>query len=294
MSHGHSDAAASTGRLWGVLALVLAYMATEVVAGLATGSLALVADGGHMASDAAAIGLTLYAMRFARRPATSRRTYGHMRAEVIAALVNGATLIGLAVVVIVEAVRRLREPTAVEGGVMLAVAVGGLAVNLVGLWLLRSRHDDNLNVRGAWLHVATDALGSVQVIVAAFLISLFGWTWIDPIASILISVLVIYSSWSLVRQATDVLMEGVPSHLDLDAVRRALESLPGVAGIRDLHVWTISSGFVALSAHVVIQDFRQWPAIGRAARSQLETEFGIRHSTLQPDVDGACEPELHN
>ena len=229
MAHSHPHHGAASGdrtrSLAWTLALVVAYTAAEVIGGLWSGSLALLADAGHMVSDAAALALTLFAIRFARRAPTSERTFGFHRAEILAALVNGVTLIAIAIFILLEAYERLLEPQQVEGGLMLGVAAGGLAVNLAGLWLLGGGHAHDLNVRGAWLHVLTDALGSVQAIVAGILILTYGWYWVDPVASILIALLVVYSAWSLVSQSVHVLMEGSPAHIPVADVRTALKSL---------------------------------------------------------------------
>jgi cobalt-zinc-cadmium efflux system protein len=290
--HEHGEGA-NTRRLAMTLALVLVYMAVEVIGGLLAQSLALIADAGHMLSDAAALGLTLFAMHFARRPATPRRTFGSYRAEILAALVNGAALVAVAVFIFVEAVERFRSPPPVQGPLMLAVASGGLFVNAGGLWLLHGRHDGNLNMRGAWLHVLTDALGSVQAIVAAGVIWAYGWNWADPFASVLIGLLVIYSSWSLIRQSVAVLMESAPGHIDVDQVRSALLELPHVADVHDLHVWTITSGFVAMSAHVTCPGNHDHDALLRSARTMLAERFGIRHTTIQVDRDSSCGAADH-
>jgi cobalt-zinc-cadmium efflux system protein len=283
-----------TGRLGWTLALVLAYAAAEVAGGLASGSLALLADAGHMLSDAAAIGLTLFAMWFARRGPTPSRTFGSFRAEILAALVNGSTLVAIALVILVEALRRLRQPVAVEGSLMLAIACGGLVINLAGLYLLREGRHGNLNVKGAWLHVLTDALGSAQAIAAAALIAVFGWTWVDPVASMLIALLVVYSSWTLVRESVGVLMEGTPAHLDPAAVRRSLERVAGVEDIHDFHLWSITSGFVALSAHLVVPLTADVADVLQRSQACLAAEFGIRHSTLQVDVGRPCRQVDHD
>jgi cobalt-zinc-cadmium efflux system protein len=292
--HAHAPADASTKRLVWTLVLVLAYTAAEIVGGLVSGSLALLADAGHMLSDAAAIALTLFAMRFARRAPTSTRTFGYFRAEILAALVNGSTLVGIALVIAVEAIQRLREPVPVEGPLMLAVAAGGLLINIAGLYLLRDGQHGNLNVRGAWLHVLTDALGSAQAIGAAALIWMFGWTWIDPVASLLIAVLVVYSSWSLLRQSVSVLMEGTPAHIDPEAVRRALRSVAGVEDVHDFHMWSITSGFTALSAHLVVPVTADAADVLRRSQTSLAQQFGIRHSTLQLDFGDACHEAHHD
>jgi len=294
MSHAHDHAhaggasGAGPGRLVWTLALVLGYAGAEVVGGLVSGSLALLADAGHMLSDAGAIGLTLFAMWFARRTPTPTRTFGFFRAEILAALANGATLVGISLVVLIEAIGRLRHPAEVEGGTMLAIASGGLLVNLAGLYLLREGRRGNLNVRGAWLHVLTDALGSVQAIVAGAVIARFGWTWVDPVASIGIALLIVVSSWTLLRESVAVLMEGTPADLDPDAVRRALETVAGVQGIHDFHLWSISSGFVALSAHLVVPAAADMADVLRRSQACLADRFGIRHTTLQIDAGTAC------
>lgn len=293
-THDHSTANTSATRLKWTLALVLLYVGAEVVGGLVSGSLALLADAGHMLSDAAALALTLFAMQIGRRPPSAVRTFGYYRAEILAALANGAALVGIAIFILVEAIDRLRTPEAVEGPLMFGIAVGGLLVNLAGLYLLRGSHDASLNVRGAWLHVLTDALGSAQAIVAALLIWLFGWLWVDPIASILIAMLVVYSSWTLLRQAVAVLMEGAPGHIDVDAVRQALASVQGVDDVHDLHVWSITSGFVSLSAHLVIAAGVDATGVLRLAEDRLVARFGIHHSTLQIDVGGVCAQAHHH
>jgi cobalt-zinc-cadmium efflux system protein len=297
MAHNHSHDTHATGDhakpMAIVLALVVLYMGVEVLGGLWSGSLALLADAGHMLSDAGALGLTLFAMKFARRPATATRTYGYYRAEILAALVNGGTLVAIAVFIFVEALQRFRNPPQVEGPLMVGVACGGLLVNVAGLWILRSGHDASLNVRGAWLHVLTDALGSLQAIVAGGLIWALGWSWVDPVASILIGCLVIYSSWSLIKQSVAVLMEGAPGHLNVDDVRTSLLELPHVSNVHDLHVWTISSGFVAMSAHVTCPGEHGHDRLLRDARSLLAERFGIRHSTIQIDREPGCEGADH-
>ncbi len=297
MAHDHQHDGSAEGanarRLAITLGLVLLYMGVEVVGGLIADSLALIADAGHMLSDAGALGLTLFAMRFARRPATAQRTYGSYRAEILAALVNGATLVAVALYIFIEAFHRLRTPPEVQGRLMVAVATGGLVVNVAGLWILRTGDHDNLNMRGAWLHVFTDALGSLQAIVAGVLIWAFAWYWVDPLASLLIGLLVIYSSWSLIRQSVAVLMEGAPGHINVDDVRASLLELPHVLNVHDLHVWTITSGFVALSAHVTCPGDHNHDSMLSSARKMLAERFGIRHTTIQIDRDPWDEGTNH-
>jgi len=270
------------------MGLVVAYMAAEVVGGLASNSLALLADAGHMLADAGALGLSLFAIWAAQRPATPQRTFGYHRMEILAALANGAVLIAISIFIVVEAYRRWLAPPAVQGGLMLAVACGGLVVNLAGLWILHGGRGESLNVRGAWLHVLTDALGSVQAIVAGALISGFGWNWADPLASVMIGILVVFSSWSLLKEAVAVLMEGVPAAIALADVVGAISGVPGVVAVHDLHVWTITSGFVALSAHVVVAPACKEDVLWRV-RAVLHERFGIDHSTIQ--VERAPGPE---
>ncbi len=278
-------------RLALTLGLVLLYMAAEVVGGLLTGSLALLADAGHMLSDAAALGLALFAIWFARRPAPSGFTFGYHRTEILAALVNGATLLAISAWIVVEAVRRFRAPPQVDGGPMMAIAVGGLFVNLAGLWILHGGRDESLNVRGAWLHVLTDALGSVQAIVAGGLILAFGWNWADPAASVLIALLVLWSAWALVRESVSVLMQRAPGHLDVDELRDAILGLEGVAGICDMHVWTVTTGLDSLSAHVVVEEGRDDREMLRAVRDLVHEGFGIDHVTVQIEPEGFEEPD---
>jgi cobalt-zinc-cadmium efflux system protein len=284
----HSSLDGRFGRLWIVLGLATGTMVAEVVGGLAANSLALLADAGHMLTDVAAIALSLFALLVAKRPATARRTYGNRRIEILAALANGATLIALAVLIVVEALRRWAQPPAVKGGLLLAIASGGLIVNLISLAVLHPERHGGLNLRGAWLHVLTDTLGSVQAIVAGVLISALGWYWVDPVASVLIGGLVIVSAWSLVRDSLDVLMEAVPRGIDLAEVGGVIGGIEGVAAVHDLHVWTITSGFVALSAHVTVLPECHEDVLWRI-RASLHDRFGIEHSTIQ--VERAQNPQ---
>jgi cobalt-zinc-cadmium efflux system protein len=281
-THTPSQTAGSRHRKRLKLALVLAavYMLAEVVGGILSNSLALLADAGHMLTDVAALGLSLFAIWAAQRPATPKRTYGYHRMEILAALANGATLVAMAALIFAEAYRRWSNPPSVKGGLMLAVACGGLVVNLASLWILRGGRKESLNVRGAFLHVVTDTLGSVQAIAAGVVISAFGWNWADPLASVLIGMLVIVSSWGLLKESVGVLMEGVPQHLHLDEVAEVMAGVPGVTAVHDLHVWTITSGFVALSAHVVVEPDCPDDVLWRV-RTAIHDRFGIDHSTIQ-------------
>jgi cobalt-zinc-cadmium efflux system protein len=278
-------------RLALVLVLAAAYMVAEIAGGLWTGSLALLADAGHMGADVASLALSLFAAWLARRPAHPGRTYGYLRAEILAALVNGAALVAVAVGVAVEAAERLQAPAPVAAGPMLAIAVGGLAVNGVGLLLLRDGRHESLNLRGAWLHLLSDALGSAAAITAGVLVLAFGWLVADPLASLAIAALVVRSAWSLLRETVAVLMEGAPAHIDVDRVRDAIRAVPGVASVHDLHVWTITSGLVALSCHVRAAEGAGGAELLRSVQRHLREEFAIAHTTVQIEPDDFEEPD---
>lgn len=273
-----------------VLVLTSVFMVVEAVGGWLSGSLALIADAGHMLTDVGALGLSLASVWIARRPATPRRTFGFLRLEILAAFINGAVLLVLVVWIMVEAVRRLRTPIAVEADLFLVIASVGLVVNLVGLWILHGAQHGSLNVRGAYLHILGDALGSVGAISAALVIKFTGWTPADPIISIVLSLLILAGAWRLVRESVDVLLEAVPAHVDLEAVREGILRVPGVESVHDLHVWTVTSGMVAMSGHVVVPDLPSHPAtLGRIHASLRER--GIAHATVQLEVTGDCEGE---
>ncbi len=256
-------------------------MLAEVAGSWLANSLALLADAGHMLSDAAALALSLFALWAARRPAPSGQTFGYYRAEILAALVNGTVLLVLALFIFLEAIERLRSPQPVVGPLMLAIASGGLAMNLIGLRLLASARTDSLNIRGAFLHVLSDALGSVGAIVSACLIWAFGWYWADPLASLIIAIFVIHSAWALLRETVAVLMESAPGHIDVDRLRDAIAAFVGVSEVHDLHVWTITSGMESLSAHVVADDGADHERLLADLRAMLASQFGIDHVTIQ-------------
>lgn len=292
-----SDRAGAPGanrtRLTIVLGLVSAYMVAEVIGGLATNSLALLADAGHMLSDAGAIGLSLFAMWIAQRPPTSARSYGYYRTEILAALVNGATLLAISMLIFIEAWQRFRAPPEVQGGLMMGIAAGGLLVNLAGLRILNAGRGESLNVRGAWLHVLTDALGSVGALLGGAAIWAFGWAWADPAVSVAIGALVIFSTWSLLREAIAVLMEGAPGHIDVDAVRDEMMVVAGISAVHDLHIWSITSGMVALSAHARLADDRPGDDVLAEIRRRLHARFGIDHVTIQIEPGELREKEAH-
>jgi cobalt-zinc-cadmium efflux system protein len=303
-SHGGSGAASHGARrddrrrLLVVLVLSSLYMFAEVAGGLLTGSLALLADAGHTLSDVASLLLGLFALWIAQRPATSTRTYGYTRIEILAALVQGAGLVAVAVTIFLEAIERLGQSHAVNGIGMMVVASGALLVNAIGLVVLNPGRSENINIRGVWLHVLSDALGSVGVIAAGGAVWLLGWNWADPAVSMLISVLVLFAAVQLVRDAFHILMEGAPAHLDVEEIRRALIGIPSVENVHDLHVWTIGNGEVSLSSHVVAPAGGDRPSLLQEVRELLRNRFEIHHATVQievhdpldPECAGACDP----
>ena len=279
--HSHSHGAATTRALWIALALTAGFAIVEAVGGWLAGSLALISDAGHMVTDAAAFIVALIATAIARRPASQRASYGYARAEVLAAFVNALAMLALIVWITVEAVRRLLMPAPVSGTVVMVVAGGGLAVNVVVAYML-SRSGEGINARGALLHVLGDLLGSVAALVAGAVIYATGWMPIDPILSLVVALLILRSTFLLLRQSARVLMEQVPAHLSYEAIGKALVATPGVTGVHDLHVWNMSADCVALSAHVTLDDGSTWPRVLAAAQRLLAGEFGIEHVTLQP------------
>lgn len=267
------------------LAITTAFLVAEVIGGLLTNSLALLADAGHMATDVGALGLSLFAVWLARRPATPERSFGFHRAEVLAALVNASTLVAISFYIFWEAFQRLGEPPEVKSGLMLVVAIAGLAANAASAWVLMrgGGHEHNLNTRGAFLHVVGDMLGSVGAIIAALVMLATGWYLADPILSAGIGLLILWSSWRLLRESVEVLLESTPADIDTGEVRQAMSSVEGVSGVHDLHVWTVTSGFVALSSHVEVTGPRAWHDMLVELCTVLRERFGIAHVTLQPE-----------
>ena len=287
MNHQHDHVRTdSRNALALALAITAAYTIVEVVGGLLTGSLALLADAVHMLSDNVALGLALFAVWLADRPSTPARTYGFKRAEVLAALANGVVLVALSIWIFYEAYRRFRDPPDVLGGWMLVVGAVGIAVNLAAGAILARARRGSLNVEAAFRHVFADLLGSVGVVAAAAVILTTGWLEADPLASVLIGVLVLVSSWSILRDSTTILLEAAPSGIDTRAVGERLAHAPGVVEVHDLHIWTITSGFPALSAHVLVGRGEDCHARRLELARLLEQEFGIEHATLQVDHVG--------
>lgn len=290
--HGHRTAASLT-RLKLALGLTFVYMLAEAVGGWLTNSLALIADAGHMLTDVCALSLTLVAIWFATRPATSKKTYGYYRLEILAAFINGIALVLLSIWVIYEAWSRWQAPPAVEGVGLTAIAAGGLGVNIIAAYLLHSDHKHDLNIRGAWLHVMGDLLGSVTAIVAGVLILGFGWLWADALCSMIISVIIIAGAWRLILESVNVLLEGTPSHIDLGAVEDAILETEGVESVHDLHIWTISSGIEALSAHVNHGETIVQAELLQTLRTRLHEDFGIDHLTIQMETYAFEDERVH-
>jgi cobalt-zinc-cadmium efflux system protein len=278
------------GRLWAAFGLLAALMLVEAVAAFGTGSLALLSDAGHMFTDVLGIGMALAAITATRRAtADPQRTFGLYRLEVLAALGNAVLLSGVAVYVLVEAVRRFGDPHEVTTGPMLAVAALGLVANLVAFALLRPGAQENINLRGAYLEVLGDLLGSVGVIAAAVLIMVTGWWWADPLVAVAIGVFILPRTWRLGRAAVRILVQAAPAHLQVSAVRDRLAAVPGVAEVHDLHLWTLTSGMEVASAHLTMTPGAEVGAVLTAARTALHEEFQIEHATLQVEPDG-CRP----
>jgi cobalt-zinc-cadmium efflux system protein len=280
--HHHGTAPAPARALAIAFGITPAFSIVEAIGGYVAGSLALLSDAGHMITDAAALAAAMFAQRLARRPPSARASYGYARAEVLAAFINALVMLLIVGGIVFEAVERLANPTPVAGGLVLGIALVGLAVNLVAAWVL-ARAQSSLNLRAALLHVMGDLLGSVAAIVAGGVILLTGFMPIDPILSMAIALLILRSTWRLLRETSSVLMEGVPAHLDYTEIGQALSRLPGVSSVHDLHVWHMGSEDVALSAHVAIAEGGDWPLILAAAQRMLRQRFGIGHVTLQPD-----------
>lgn len=280
--HNHSEnRSAQQKNLLIVLLMTGTFMVIEVVGGLFTQSLALLADAGHMLTDVAALGLSAFAMWMAARPSTPEKSYGYHRAEILAAVTNAVVLLLLAIWILYEAYRRVFEPPHVLGIPMLLIGLVGLAVNVASMKLLVEKTGSSLNIRSAYLEVLSDAISSVGVILGGVTIWLTGWLLIDPLLSVGISVFIVWRTWALLSQAVHVLMEGVPTHLDAKQVGQAMAGVPGVKGIHDLHIWTITSGMDALSAHVLVAVGEDRDAVLGGLQSLLRDRWKIEHATLQ-------------
>jgi cobalt-zinc-cadmium efflux system protein len=292
LGHGHDHGALSGRRrssraLLGALGLTLAFLVVEVVGGVVSGSLALLADAGHMLSDAGALGLAVGAAWLAARPATPDRSFGYRRAEVLAALANGVALVAIAIWIAVEALARLGSPPEVAAGPVLVIGLLGLAVNAAAARILWRARDETLNAAAAFRHVLADALGSAGVILSGVVLATTGWEAIDPLVSLAIAGLILLGSWSVLRASVDVLLESAPAGIHAEEVGAAIAAVPGVEQAHDLHIWTITSGFVSLSAHVVVGRDQDCHERRRAVEAMLHDRFGIAHVTLQMDHAGS-------
>lgn len=281
-THPHGLQAARDLRpLIGALFITALVMGLEIVVGFLSHSLALLADAGHMATDSAALGMSLFACWIARQPATRTKTYGFYRTEILAAFLNGLTLWLIVAWIVYEAVQRFFHPPAVRAPMMLVTAVIGLAANLGCAWMLWPSKTQSINLRGAYLHVLSDALGSVSVIGAAAVIWRTGWSQADPLASLLVCAGILWGSWSLIRDSVNILLEGAPAHIEVSQVMRAMQTVPGVRHVHDVHIWTITSGMEAMSAHVVVDSSLGNPEILDRLNALLCERFGIHHTTFQ-------------
>ena len=268
----------------------LVFFVVELVGGLLTNSLALIADAGHMFSDVAALGLSLVALLYTQKPPTFRRTFGYHRLEILAALVNGLVLWSMAAYILYEAYSRFAEAPEIPSVPLMIIASLGLLVNLLGVALLYPTKDRSLNLRSAFLHLLADSLGSVAAIAAGLAIYLRGWYWFDPLAGSVIAVLIVISSWRLIGEAADILMEATPKHIDLQEVTQVLKGHPGVEDIHDLHIWTISSGLFSMSVHVVLSDSRDRDCLTGELEDLLSRLFGLEHITIQLEGSGYHRP----
>ena len=295
--HHHGVATSRTAghirRLWIALILAGSYLVVEVVASIATGSLALLADAGHMLTDMIGVGLALFGMTLAQRPATPTRTYGFYRAEILSVLANATLLVVTSAYVLIESYQRLFAPPVVDSGPMLLVAVVGLVVNLAGMLVLRGGSADSLNMRGAYLEVASDALTSLAVIASAAVMWTTGWYYADPLVSAGIGLFILPRTWKLLREATGILLEGTPAEISIGAVRETLANVPGVVGVHDLHVWSLTSGVHALSAHVVRDTTASFDEVLQRVHEAIRENFPIEHVTIQLESPGWEQRETH-
>ncbi|GJD97575.1 cation diffusion facilitator family transporter [Methylobacterium iners] len=303
MGHGHSHggslpagtpAGRHKTRLAWALALTLAYMVAEVVGGLLTGSLALLADAAHMVTDAGGLALSLIAIHFAAKPPTPGKTFGYLRFEILAALANAVVLLLVTAYILYEAYRRFVDPPEILGWPMMLVAVIGLGVNLASMRILSGGTSDSLNLRSAYYEVFADMLGSLGVILAAIIVMTTGWRVADPIVGAAIGLFIVPRTWNLLNEAVHILLQGTPAHIDLGRVRSGIEAIPGVRRVYDLHVWTLTSGFDAMSAHVVVHDLAEAPSVVRAVRKIMKGDHAVEHVTIQVEDEALAReaPQL--
>ena len=293
--HSHDHAAGASARMLGwALALTTAYLVAEVVGGLLFNSLALLSDAAHMLTDVAALVIALMAIKLGQKPADEKRTYGYRRAEILAAAFNAVLLFAIAIYIFVEAVRRFAEPPEVQSWGMLGVAAVGLVVNLISMKLLAAGKDASFNVKGAYLEVWADTIGSLGVIAGALIIRFTGWTWVDAVVAVAIGLWVLPRTWVLLRDTTHVLLQGVPAHLTLNELRAGVAAVPGVKDVHDLHVWSLSNDDVSCTMHVTVAENADADRVRRAVAALLDHDFGIAHATIQTEsADDACVPGEH-
>lgn len=294
--HDHGASLANEKTLWFALGLTTLYLIAEVVGGLLTNSLALLSDAAHMMTDTAGLAIALAAIRFARRPADRKRTFGYYRFEILAAAFNATILVGVAAYILWEAYRRLIEPPTIQSTGMLIVAVIGLIVNVISMRLLQGGSDRSLNLKGAYLEVWSDMIGSIGVIAAALIIRFTGWAWVDAVVAAGIGLWVLPRTWILLKESLNILLEGTPKDVEIDAIEQGLLSVPGVATIHDLHVWALTSGKNSLTVHLVLSAANDEQRVLASARALLAERFDIHHTTVQIEIDPchqANEEESH-
>ena len=291
--HDHGASTANERNLWIVLGLTAAFMLAEIAGGILTRSLALISDAAHMFTDAAALAIALAAIRISKRAADHKRTFGYYRFEILAAAFNAVVLFLVAGYILYEAYQRLREPLEIQSAGMLVIALIGLAVNFIGMRMLRSGADSSLNVKGAYLEVWADMLGSLGVIVAAVIIYFTKWAWVDAVVAAAIGLWVLPRTWKLLKESLNILLEGVPLDVNLDEIEKALLALPGIREIHDLHVWALSSGKNSLTAHLVLSEATSEQEVLRQATDTLATRFSIRHVTLQVEASACDMKHVH-
>lgn len=294
-SHGHVTSAAGRNKksLAIVFGLTAFYLIVEIIGGFWTGSLALLADAGHMLTDVAGVGLALLAIWFAEKPASPERTYGYYRVEILAALTNAVVLILISLYILYEAYKRFKNPPEVESAAMLGVAAVGLVINLIGVYVLRSGSSESLNMKGAYFEVLSDMLTSIGVIIAGIIMLTTGWYYADPIISAGIGLFILPRTWALLKDAVSVLIEGTPADVDLPKLRESLEKIEGVAGVHDLHVWSLTSGVNAMSVHAVLTKDDEHDAVMSRVHDYVTKNFKISHVTVQTECAGFAEHETH-
>lgn len=289
---GHGHAADDTRRLRLALIITASLLGAEVVGGIISNSLALLADAGHMLTDVGALGFSLFVAWFSRQPHTPRKTYGYLRWEILAAFLNGSALLLISAWIIWQSFVRIRTPEPIEGALMLVIALLGLAVNVAAAFILHPSASGSLNVRGAYLHVLSDLLSSVGTVAAAAVIHFTGWLTADPLASLFTSMLIVRGAWRLVRESVDVLLESAPAHISPGAVRAQLTAIPGIESVHDLHVWTVSSGMVAMSAHAIVREPERHQHVLEHVHDAMRL-FGVDHVTIQLERSDMYDRERH-